>query len=124
MRKVLEQKLSLDGVEFDEFILKPTVRNILRGRFRAIREQVGYKLPALLAGRMGVDVDVPETLFGDDAESDAFIYSLYADLLSGHATQQTLEQILERLEIYPDVAQRTLALLERVPKSDRVRRIL
>src|SRR4051812_36768442 len=34
MRRVLTEKLRLDGVEFDEFILKPNLRNFFRGRFR------------------------------------------------------------------------------------------
>jgi hypothetical protein len=128
MRKVLEQKLHLDGVQFDEFILKPNMSNLLRGRFRAIREQVGYKLPALLAGRVGVAPDVPETLFGDDAESDALIYSLYADLLRRAVTGEVLQAVLERAGVYPDVAERTLALAERIqegisPVTGVVRRI-
>jgi hypothetical protein len=123
MRKVLEEKLKLDGVQFDEFILKPNMSNLLRGRFRAIREQVGYKLPALLAGRVGVAPEVAETLFGDDAEGDAFIYSLYADILGGRAGKETVEQILTRLGVYADMAQRTLSLMENIKSSQKVRRI-
>ena len=51
MRNVLEAKLKLDGVEWDELVLKDNVRNLLRGRFRALRGQVGYKLPVLLESR-------------------------------------------------------------------------
>ena len=80
MRAVLEEKLKLDGVEWDELVLKDNVRNLLRGRFRALRGQVGYKLPALLESRVNAPVEAEEVLFGDDAEADAFIYSLYADL--------------------------------------------
>jgi hypothetical protein len=123
MRKVLEQKLALDGVRFDEFILKPNMSNFFRGRFRAIREQVGYKLPALLAGRVGVGTPVGETLFGDDAEGDAFIYSLYADILAGRTGKETLEEILTRLEVYADVAEQTLGLMHSIEQSECVRRI-
>ena len=35
MRRVLEEKLRLDGVEWDEFELKPNLSNLMRGRFRA-----------------------------------------------------------------------------------------
>src|SRR5215831_19993245 len=52
MRAVLEEKLKLDGVEWDELVLKDNVRNLLRGRFRALRGQLGYKLPALLESRL------------------------------------------------------------------------
>src|ERR1700758_3511479 len=95
MRSVLTKKMRLDGVEFDEFILKPNLRNMLTGRFRAMREQVGYKLPALLAGRAGLPAETPESCFGDDAESDGFIYSLYADIIAGKIDRAMLEKILE-----------------------------
>ncbi len=114
MRRVLTEKLRLDGVEFDEFILKPNLRNFFRGRFRALRDQVGYKLPALLAGRSGCTDETRETCFGDDAEADAFVYSLYADLLAGRVERATLLQVLERARVYPDDAARTLALADAV----------
>jgi len=112
MRRVLTEKLRLDGIEFDEFILKPNLRNMLTGRFRALREQVGYKLPALLAGRAGVDPATREICFGDDAESDAFIYSLYGDLMAGRVLRPMLEEILRRGGTYPDDATRAVALFE------------
>jgi hypothetical protein len=111
---VLSEKLRLDGIEFDEFILKPNLRNLLTGRFRALREQVGYKLPALLTGRAGVAHGAREVCFGDDAESDAFIYSLYGDLLRGRVQRTQLEEILGRAGTYPDDAARTVALFESV----------
>jgi hypothetical protein len=73
MRLSLEAKLRLDGIQWDEFVLKPSLRHILRGRFRALRDQVGYKLPALLAARVRAPSHAPETLFGDDAEADGLI---------------------------------------------------
>ena len=117
MRRVLARKLQLDGVEFDEFILKPNLTNLFRGRFRALREQVGYKLPALLAGRSGLPDDTRETCFGDDAEADAFVYSLYADLIARRVGRSTLEEILARARVYPDDAARTLALAESIPEA-------
>jgi len=55
----------------------------VRGRFRNLREQVGYKLTELLAGRRDTPVTADEILFGDDWESDPLIYSLYADVVAG-----------------------------------------
>ena len=117
MRKVLTRKLQLDGVEFDEFILKPNLGNLFRGRFRAMREQVGYKLPALLAGRSGLPEDTKETCFGDDAEADAFVYSLYADVLSGRVDRALLEKVLAAARVYPDDAKRTLSLADSIVQS-------
>jgi hypothetical protein len=99
MRKVLTAKLALDGVEPDMFILKPNLENLLRGRFRAIRGQVGYKLKALLLSHMAAE-HVDEYLFGDDAEQDAFIYSVYADILAGRVDAVALAAILSTCKVY------------------------
>ena len=123
MRKVLTKKLELDGVAVDEFILKQNLRNLLRGRFRALREQVGYKLPALLEGRAVCVPSTRETCFGDDSEADAFVYSLYADLLAGNVGIDVLEKVLTMARVYPDDAARTLGLatgLERAPAVGRI----
>jgi hypothetical protein len=123
MRTVLEEKLKLDGVEFDELVLKDNVKNLLRGRFKAMRGQVGYKLPALLESRLRAPPEAEEVLFGDDAEADAFIYSLYADLVAGRVDQRVLELILEAAEVYPDDQKRILTTWKKLPPADPVRRI-
>ncbi|MFO0575590.1 MAG: hypothetical protein U1A78_16465 [Polyangia bacterium] len=123
MRRVLTEKLRLDGVEYDEFILKPNLRNMLTGRFRAMREQVGYKLPALLTGRAGVQAETHEVCFGDDAESDGFIYSLYGDVLAGRVAKDLLERILTDAGVYPGDAARAVSLAAALPRADAVERI-
>ena len=94
MRRRLEDKLRLDGIVWDSFILKPNLQNVLRLRFRAVKDQLGYKLPALLRARTAVgDSDARETLFGDDAEADAFVYALYADIMAGRAGEELVQAI-------------------------------
>lgn len=123
MRSVLEEKLKLDGVEWDELILKDNLRNVLRGRFRALRGQVGYKLPALLESRASSPVEAEEILFGDDAEADAFIYSLYADLLARRVDEGVLRKVLEHARVYEDDQERVLGALRKIEPADPVRRI-
>lgn len=123
MRSVLEEKLKLDGVQWDELILKDNVRNLLRGRFRALRGQVGYKLPALLESRLTAPVEAEEVCFGDDAEADAFIYSLYGDLVAGRVSEDTLKQVLDLTQVYPDDAKRVMVAWKKIPRADPVRRI-
>jgi hypothetical protein len=123
LRSVLEQKLKLDGVEWDEFILKDNVGNLMRGRFRALKGQVGYKLPAILESRARAPVEAEEVLFGDDAEADAFIYSLFADMVAGRVDERVLKQILETVGVYPDEASRVFAAWKKIPVADPVRRI-
>ncbi len=122
MRQVLNAKLALDGIAYDEFVLKNNLRNILRGRFRSIRAQIPYKLPAMLQSRIGAPAE-RETLFGDDAEADAVIYCLYADLVAGQVSLADLERVLIASRAYDDDAARILDLARRVPKTDGVRRV-
>jgi hypothetical protein len=122
MRQVLAAKLALDGVEYDEFVLKNNLRNLLRGRFRALRAQIPYKLPAMLRSRIGAAAPA-ETLFGDDAEADAIIYCLYADLIAGKVSLADLERVLVASRTYDDDANRILELARQVPQADAVRRM-
>jgi hypothetical protein len=123
MRRVLEAKLRLDGIEPDRFILKPNLSNLLRFRFRALNEQLGYKLDALLRSRLQGD-RVEEVLFGDDAESDALIYSLYADILAGAIDRDELAQALAGSSLYRRDAERILDRVDDLGDDhDRVRRI-
>ncbi|MBK9069746.1 MAG: hypothetical protein IPL79_01860 [Myxococcales bacterium] len=123
MKAVLEAKLVLDGVTYDEFVLKNNLRNIVAGRFRALRSQIPYKLPALLASRVSSPPAPRETLFGDDAEADAIIYCLYADIVSGQVSPATLAKVLEASRAYPDEIELVLRLAAQVTHGDVVRRV-
>jgi len=123
MRRVLEAKLRLDGVRWDSFTLKPSLRNLARGRLRFVKDQVAYKLAALLEARVTVAPDTEEVLFGDDAEADAFVYSLYADLAAGRVGNQTLMEVLRRARVYERDLPMLVRLAGRLPRRDHVRRI-
>ncbi len=120
MRPVLEEKLALDGVRYDKLILKDNLGNIRRGRLRAVRGQVGYKLPKLLQERVGLGAAVGETLFGDDSESDAAIYAAYADVLAGRLDDSELARILEAGNAYTDAVNRALKATRRLGRADAV----
>jgi hypothetical protein len=126
MRKRLEEKLKLDGIEWDSFTLKPNLQNMLRLRFRALRDQLGYKLPSLLATRTAAGEDVVgvrESLFGDDAEADAFVYSLYGDIMAGRVGEELLTQVCEKGRVYDDVIEgiiRSVRLVKPEPVVERI----
>jgi hypothetical protein len=125
MRRRLEDKLRLDGIVWDSFVLKPNLQNMLRLRFRALKDQLGYKLPALLSARTRVgDSDARETLFGDDAEADAFVYSLYADIMAGRAGEELVAQIGVQGRIYEDVSEEIRRCVRLVKGQPVVERIL
>jgi len=122
MRETLEEKFELDGIAPDELLLKPTLEYILKGRFAAVRGQLGYKLGALLELRDRAPL-APETLFGDDAEQDAFIYSLYADLAATRIDSETLRRILEEADVHEEAREDILDRLSSMERGDTVRRI-
>lgn len=124
LRPVIEKKFELDGFSPDGFILKPMVSELFRGRFRTVRGQVAYKLSALLGGRAQAPVGTPETLVGDDAESDVFIYSLYADMVRGRVKPKALEEVLRRSGAYRDQIDVIRHELEGVIHENAVKRIL
>jgi hypothetical protein len=130
MRKNLEDKLRLDGITWDSFTLKPNLQNLLRLRFRAVRDQLGYKLPALLRARAALadhgeaPATIRETLFGDDAEADAYVYSLYADLLAGRIGEDVVMRVLQRGRVYEDVVAETVDAVRTIEHGDVVERIL
>jgi phosphoribosylamine--glycine ligase len=45
---------------------------------------------------------VRETLFGDDAEVDALVYSIYADAIAGRLHSEELARVLEAAGGYPE----------------------
>ena len=123
MRSVLEEKLQLDGVRFDQLLLKDNLGNIRKGRLRAVRGQVGYKLPRLLELRVGLGSATRETLFGDDSEADAAVYALYADALAGRTDGASVERVLQAAGAYPGAIRRARAALERLEHFDAVEQI-
>ena len=131
MRKKLEDKLRLDGIQWDSFTLKPNLQNLLRLRFRAMRDQLGYKLPALLRARRSATPPPAsdpglrkETLFGDDAEADAFVYSLYGDVLAGKVDREQLAAICMQGRMYPDVMADALDDVQHIEPGPAVERVL
>ena len=124
MRKVLQAKLRMDGVYCEDFQLKDNLRNVLTARFRAVKDQLGFKLPALLESRTKISPSTTETLIGDDAEQDAFIYSLYADLLTGSITAEELDRILTQSRVFPDVRLRIYDALDHFDPIEPVERII
>jgi antitoxin component HigA of HigAB toxin-antitoxin module len=124
MRKVLERKLALDGIHPDAFVLKPNLENLIKFRFRALRAQVGYKLRAMLEHQVASSPrPIPETLFGDDAEQDAIIYAIYAEVVAGRIRGDALQNLLTQARVYPHNLAAIMAASDLIPPADRVRRI-
>ena len=121
--RAIREKLALDGVDVDGIVFKDQLQHLVRGRFRLLREQVGFKLAELLKARLAAPADAIEYLFGDDWESDPVIYSLYADVLAGRLAPDALSRILVQLRIDPARLIEINDLGSRIRPCDCVRRI-
>jgi hypothetical protein len=91
------------GVAYDGITFKNQLEHLRRGRIRQLREHVGFKLAALLRGRLAGAADARELLFGDDWESDPLTYSLYADVLDGTLERDALAEVLDRIGVDPQI---------------------
>lgn len=94
LRPVIERKMLLDGIGFDGTTFKSWTGVFRKLRLRRLREQVGFKLTALLAGRAELPHGALENLVGDDLETDPVTYALYADVLAGRIGLTDLPRIL------------------------------
>lgn len=105
LRPVIERKMMLDGIGFDGTTFKNWSGVLRRLRLHRLREQVGFKLTALLSGRAELPPGAVENLVGDDLETDPLTYALYADVLAGRIPAGDLVRILELNGVYEGDAQ-------------------
>ncbi len=135
LRSRLAAKLRLDGVRWASLTLKPNLENLLRLRFRALRGQLGYKLPALLRRRAELARQrrladeggalLPEVLLSDDScrGRDACT-TLYADVCAGTVSGDTLAAVMRHGGAYEDTIGDAVRFAGYVEKGPVVARIL
>ena len=123
LRGVIQRKMLADGVEPDGITFKRWSSLLLQGRFRQLKEQIAFKLAALLVHRAQHAGVREEWLFGDDREDDPLIYALYADVAGGRLRGAALEAVLARLELEPRDIAALVAQAEPLPALDPVRRV-
>ena len=123
LRGVIERKMLNDGVEYDGVTFKDQVSIVRSGKLGRIREQIGFKLSALLLNRRELPWTVSEILFGDDTECDALIYALYADIVAGRLRGTQLSASLIRNQVDPEDAAYVTALADGLEQRELVRRI-
>jgi hypothetical protein len=118
LRGVIEQKMMLDGVQPDGIAFKDQFKLLRSGRPRAIKEQVGYKVAALLLLRSELPAGARFHLFGDDVESDMEAFLVFGlvcaglrgaplrETLRGHGTAwqeiETIVELASPLPVEPD----------------------
>lgn len=114
LRGVLEQKMLLDGVEHDGITFKDWGRILKQGRPRRLREQMGFKICALLEGRLRRPL-AAEYLFGDDVEQDAEAFHIYARMIHGELSVCEADTTMACAGVSKADRQAALALIDRLP---------
>ena len=83
LRRVIEQKMTLDGVHFDGITFKDQWGLLRAGRPRDVKAQLGYKLQALLLYRRELPDGARYLMFGDDVEEDAESFLMFGKVCAG-----------------------------------------
>lgn len=124
LRKTIERKMTLDGVDYDGITFKDQWGLMRARRARDVKAQVGYKLKALLASRNDLPTGVRYLMFGDDVEADAEVFLLFGEVCGGLAIS-ALSKRLEAHGVHPADAAEILALVEDGPprEADPVERV-
>jgi hypothetical protein len=114
MQATLMAKMELDGVEHNGIVFKDQLQHVRRRDFKKLKEQIGYKLEALLLLWLALPHTCKLILFGDDSESDPAIYSLFCDVLGGVVRGPTLRSLLNTLGVFAEETDKIMALADRV----------
>lgn len=100
MGPTLRAKMDLDGIEHEGLILKDQLKHVRSGEFKKLREQLGYKLGALLSLWYYLPKTSKLVFFGDDSESDARVFTLFALIASGQLNGKELYLFLLDLGVF------------------------
>ncbi len=122
LRPVIERKMALDGIGFDGTTFKDWGRVVGRMRFHRLREQIGFKLTALVTNRAELPEGCEEFLLGDDLEHDPLSYCLYADLLAGRIPPDDALRVLVLNGVLASDARAIIATLRALHPGRGVRR--
>jgi len=130
LRWALEERLRQDRIRWDQLSLEPSLTRSLTARIPVFGDRIGQRLATLLEARVEDQTIwedgalLPEVLVGDDAEADAFVYSLYADVLSGRVDRALLRKVLRRASVTREALERCLESLARLRNGTAVEKIL
>jgi hypothetical protein len=123
LRTILQKKMLLDGVEFDGIAFKDQLTILRRGEVRRLREHLSFKLTALLLYHAELPPGAREILIGDDTETDALCYTIFADAVAGRLRGDRLRGTLVRHGVGVEDAAAITAHADALAARDSVTRI-
>ena len=120
IRKAIERKMLIDGIEFDGITYKDQVEVFRRREFAALREHTAFKLGALLLLARTFPPGAKIYMFGDDAERDPWIYCMFADICAGRLRDDKLVETQLEMGVLDHYARDVAALAQDLPVLERV----
>jgi hypothetical protein len=123
LRDVITAKFVIDGVEVDGIYFKDNLKNLRPGRTERLREQIGYKLLALVDLRRRLPEGAVEVMFGDDAESDPRAYTLYSAIIERRLAGKPLIEELIHRGVFADEAVRIAWRARQIPARRSIERV-
>lgn len=123
IRKAIERKMLIDGIEFDGITYKDQVEVFRRREFGSLKEHTAFKLGALLLLARDFPIATQIYMFGDDAERDALLYCMFADICAGRLRGDRLVRTQMQLGALHRYAQDVATLAEQVAARELVRGI-
>ncbi len=120
IRRAIERKMLIDGIEFDGISYKDQLEVFRRRHFDSLREHTPFKLSALLLLAEAFPAGTDIYLFGDDAERDALIYCLFADISAGRLRGEALTRTLVDMGTRSSYAKGVGELAAKLPARERV----
>jgi hypothetical protein len=120
IRKAIERKMLIDGIEFDGITYKDQIEVFRRRQFSSLREHTAFKLGALLLLARAFPVGTKVYMFGDDAERDPLIYSMFADICAGRLRGDRLIAAQVAMGVLRDYARDVAMLADDLEPRERV----
>jgi uncharacterized protein DUF2183 len=117
------QKMRIDGLNPFGIFFKDNLKNFRPRKFKRLKQQVGFKIQALMELRALLKRPAKMVLFGDDSESDAVVYSLFSDICKRRITAPEINSILEALHVLPEQRARIMQLQSNSEINDPVDKI-
>jgi len=105
LRRVLEEKLMMDGLDWTSDTFKNQAYNLRMRRMDQLKQHVAYKSAAILGLVTQAGVRARFYLLGDNAEQDTYIYLGVALACSGLLSRDGYSQYLQIAGVDADVAQ-------------------
>ena len=117
LRRTLDEKLRLDGLDWSTDSFKNQAYNLRKGRLDLLRHHVAFKTATVLKLIDQAETSSKFILIGDSAEFDGYIYLGLAAYLAGHLGDEDYIQFLKIGGVGEEVAEDLQSVLSRNRKT-------